>query len=88
MKELNENKVALTFGLFIGGWHLVWSLLIVLGFAQPLLNFIFWLHMLANPYQVTGFVLTQSIILIAVTFTVGYIGGFIFAKVWNKVHKE
>jgi len=87
VKELNANKVALTFGLFIGGWHLVWSLLIVIGWAQPLLDFIFWVHMIVNPYQVTGFVLTRSLILIIVTFVIGYIGGFVFAKVWNAAHK-
>lgn len=87
MKELNGNKVALTFGLFIGGWHLVWSLLIVAGLAQMLLDFIFWAHMIANPYKVTGFTLTQSLTLIVVTFIIGYIGGLIFAKVWNATHK-
>lgn len=88
MKELNEKKVALTLGLFLGGWHLVWSVLIVLGFAQPLLNFIFWIHMLTTPVQVTGFELTKSAILTVVTFIVGYGVGFIFAKIWNKVHRE
>lgn len=87
MKELNENKVALTFGLFLGGWHLVWSLLIITGVAQMLLDFIFWAHMIANPYKVTGFTLMQSLTLIVVTFIIGYIGGFIFAKVWNIAHK-
>lgn len=87
MKELNEKKVALTLGLFVGGLHLIWSLLIILGIAQSLLNFIFWAHMIENPFQVTGFVLTQSLILIAVTFAVGYVAGFVFSKVWNKVHK-
>ena len=88
MKELNEKKVALTLGLFLGGWHLVWSLLILTGLAQPLLNFIFWAHMISNPYKITGFVLTQSLILIAVTFTVGFVGGLVFAKIWNSVHKK
>ena len=88
MKELDEKKVALTLGLFLGGSHLVWSLLILTGLAQPLINFIFWAHMIANPVQVTGFALTQSLILIAVTFTVGFVGGLIFAKVSNEVHKK
>lgn len=87
MKELNENKVALTVGLFVGGAHLIWSLLIVIGLAQLLLDFIFWAHMLANPYKVTEFTLMQSLILITVTFVVGYIGGLFFAKVWNATHK-
>ncbi len=87
MKELNENKVALTVGLFISGCHIAWSLLIVIGLAQILLDFIFWAHMIVNPYKVTGFTLTQSLILIVVTFVIGYIGGLIFAKVWNATHK-
>lgn len=87
MKELNENKVALTVGLFVSGCHLVWSLLIVVGLAQPLLDFIFWAHMIANPCKVIGFTLTQSLILIIVTFAIGYIGGLIFTKVWNSIHK-
>jgi len=87
VKELNEDKVALTIGLFIGGWHLVWSLLIIIGLAQVFLDFIFWAHMIANPYKVTGFTLTQSLILIFATFVIGYIGGFVFAKVWNTTHK-
>lgn len=87
MKEISEKKAALTVGLFVGGVHLVWSLLIIIGLAQPLVDFIFWAHMISNPYQITGFTLTQSLTLIIVTFAVGYLGGFIFAKVWNKTHK-
>lgn len=87
MKELNENKVALTFGLFIGGWHLIWSVLVISGIAQMLLDFVFWAHMIANPYKVTGFTLMQSLTLIVMTFIFGYIGGYIFAKVWNTAHK-
>lgn len=87
MKEISERKVALTVGLFVSGVHLVWSLLIIIGLAQPLVNFIFWAHMISNPYQITGFTPTQSLTLIIVTFAVGYIGGFIFAKIWSKIHK-
>lgn len=87
MKELNPQKVALTFGLLIGGGHVLWSILIVLGLAQPLLNFIFWAHMLTVPSQVTEFTLMQAGTLIVVTFAVGYSVGFIFASVWNKMHR-
>ena len=84
MKELNECKVALTFGLFIGGWHVIWSLLILVGLAQPLIDFIFWVHMLTTPYKVTGFNLVQALVLIVVTFIIGYAVGWVFAWLWNK----
>lgn len=87
MKELNTQKVALVFGFFLGGWHVLWSLLILLSFAQPLMDFIFWAHMIANPYHVTGFTLTQAVTLILVTFAVGYVLGWVFAWLWNKLHR-
>lgn len=85
--KLNPNKVALTTGVFLGGWHLAWSVLVAAGLAQPLLDFVFSLHMIANPYQVTGFDLTKAATLVVITFVVGYVVGYIFAHVWNKVHK-
>jgi heme/copper-type cytochrome/quinol oxidase subunit 4 len=84
MKELHEGKVALTFGLFLAGWHVIWSLLIVLGVAQALVDFVFWMHMLTIPYKVTGFNLVQALVLVMVTFVVGYVVGWAFAWLWNK----
>lgn len=84
---LNTSKVALTLSLFAGGVHIVWSVLVALGLAQPLMDFIFWAHMVANPLQVTGFNITQAGILIVVTAAIGYMVGWIFATVWNKTQK-
>ncbi len=85
--KLNPSKVALTVGVLLGGWHLVWSVLVALGLAQGLLDFIFSMHMIANPYQVTGFDITKALMLVVITFGVGYGVGYIFASVWNKINK-
>lgn len=87
MKELNVNKVALSVGFFLGGWHLVWSVFVLLGWAQTIINFILGLHMLSVPVQVLPFNITTAGLLIVVTFAVGYVAGRIFATVWNAVHK-
>lgn len=84
---LNTNKVALTLGLLIGLWHLIWVVLVALGWAQPLLDFIFSLHMIANPYQVTGFDGGKAAMLVVITFVVGYVIGWVFATIWNSVRK-
>ena len=88
MKNLSPQKTALTLGVFVGGVHVVWSLLILLGWAQPLLDFIFWAHMIANPYQVMSFDVTACLTLIVVTFCVGYGIGWIFATLWNILHRK
>lgn len=85
--KLKVQKTALVLGVFFGLVHVMWSVLVLLGFAQPLMDFIFWAHMIVNPYHVTGFTLTQSIVLIIVTFGVGYLVGWFFAVLWNKLHK-
>lgn len=87
MKKLDAQKVALTFGLFLGGLHLLWSALIFLGIAQMLLDFVFWMHMIVNPYRVMAFSFGQTVILVGVTTFVGYVGGWIFAWLWNMMHK-
>ena len=87
MKEMNVQKVALTLAVFFAGAHLMWSVLIILGWAQPLMDFIFWAHMIDNPYHISGFTLMQSGVLIVVTFGVGYLLGWVFAWLWNTLHK-
>jgi NADH:ubiquinone oxidoreductase subunit 6 (subunit J) len=74
-------------GFFLGGAHFLWAILVAIGWGQVLLNFIFWLHMLSNPYQVAAFDFTAALLLVVVTFGVGYVVGWIFASLWNKVHK-
>lgn len=85
--KLNEQMTGFTLGLFVGGVHLVWSVLIALGFAQTLINWSFSWHMLSNPFIVQPFSLTNAVILVVATGLVGYAIGYAFAKVWNQVHK-
>ncbi len=84
---LNKNKTGFALGLFAGFMHLVWSLLILFGWAEPLLNFIYNLHSISIPITVESFDLGKSVALIVVTAIVGYVFGYIFATIWNKVHK-
>lgn len=85
--KLDANKVGLVLGLMVGGAHLLWAVLVAIGWGQPLLNFIFWLHLLSNPYQVAPFDITAATLLVIITFAVGYIVGWIFATLWNKIYK-
>ena len=88
MPELNKNKVSLATGGFLGLVHALWSILVALGFAQPLLNFIYSLHFLNNPFSVSSFDLSKALLLVVVTFIVGYVAGWVFTTIWNMIIKK
>ena len=85
---MNTHKVALAVGAFAGLWHLTWSVLIALGLAEHLLNFVFRMHSLNNPYIVMPFNLGRSVGLVVTTFVIGYAVGTIFATIWNSIHSR
>jgi hypothetical protein len=81
------NKVGLVVGALIGGWHVCWSILVLLGWAQPILDFIFWAHMIQPVYVVKPFNPVASVTLIAITAATGYIFGSAGAVIWNRLHR-
>ena len=87
MNHLNPKKVGLAVGKLVGGVHLVWSILVLLGWAQALVNFSLWAHMVNAPVVVNEFDLTAAITVILVATAIGYVLGYIFAKIWNWLHR-
>lgn len=84
--SLQPVKVGISLGFFLGGAHLLWSLFVALGIAQPLLGFIFRLHMIQPAYVVAPFDMSLAIGLVLITFVIGCIAGFLFALLWNWAH--
>ena len=87
MGPLNPQKAGLALGSVIGGWHVLWSLLVAFGWAQAVIDFIFWMHFINPVYVVGPFNVVTALILVAVTALVGYAVGYAFAAVWNRIHK-
>jgi hypothetical protein len=85
---LNVQKTGLALGMFLGGWHLVWSVLVALGVAQAIYDFILWAHMIHLQLTVGPFDVLAAGTLILVTFVAGYGCGLFFALVWNWLHYE
>ena len=84
---INPNKVGLVLAALMGGWHILWSLLVLFGGAQPFLDFIFWIHMLRSIYIVKTFDPIAALSLVLITSFFGYITGYIGAVVWRQLHK-
>ena len=88
MQPLNRNHVALALGSFVGFWHLIWSILLALGWAKPLVDFILNIHHIQVLYEIMPFEFGKAVGLVIVTFIVGYVFGFVFATGWNICQKK
>ena len=60
-----------------------WSLLVAVGVAQALINFVFRLHFIQPPYVITPFRTDLAVALIVITAIVGYVMGWVLAAIWN-----
>jgi len=76
-------SAGVAFGLFLAFFHAAWAGLVAAGQAQKFLDFIFWAHFIAPPYQIQPFEITRAAILIGITFLVGLTLGVVGALFWN-----
>jgi hypothetical protein len=83
--RLNPHHVGMVLGGLYGLWHLTWSLLVLVGLARPLLDFILSLHFLQVTYAVAPFNAGKALGLVVVTAALGYLLGYVLAWLWNRV---
>ena len=74
-------------GALLSGWHLFWSFLVAVGWAQPFIDFIFWAHMIRSIYVVKAFDPVAALTLIVITAMMGYVFGCVGAVLWNRMHR-
>ena len=72
-------KAALIGGFTLSALHTCWIMIVASGWAQPLLDFIFKLHMLNSPFIVQPFSVVLSLELITLTFVIGAFYGLVFS---------
>jgi hypothetical protein len=87
MRAFNPYRTAFVLAMLVGGWHLLWSALVLLGWAQVVIDFIFWMHFLKPIYVVEPFAIGRCLILVTVTAGVGAAVGYSFALLWNGIHE-
>ena len=84
--HLSPSKAGIALGALVGGLHLLWSVLIALGWAQAIANFSLWAHMVSLPFVVGEFDLSAAVILVVVASVIGYVIGSVFARIWNRAY--
>ena len=83
MEHIRVNRAGLTLAVVLAGVHLIWIVLVVAGAAQPLLDFIFRIHMMEADTAAGEFAIGPAALLMLVTAAVGYVFGASLAAVWN-----
>lgn len=84
------NQLGLTLGLALAIMHAVWALAVAMTPAgvQKLINWVYSLHFLKIPITVTTFEASRAIVLVVVTFVVGYVIGWLFSVCHAWVEKK
>lgn len=80
-------KKAMIGGIFLSSLHLCWLVLILANWAQPIMDFIFKLHMLNSPFQVQPFDPILALGLLILTFIVGSSFVVIFCLIKDTLNK-
>jgi hypothetical protein len=86
MQTVSPLKAGLTLGITLGTFHLMWALLVASGWAQPVIDFIFWLHFIRPVYIVAPFDPAVALALVAVTSVAGFASAFVFGLIWRALH--
>ena len=83
---IGVNQAGISLALVIGCLHLAWSLLVLTGTAQGVMNFVFWLHFINPGWTVERFEIGRAIGLILLTSAIGYVVGAAFAFLWTRLN--
>ena len=74
-------------GSLLGAVHVFWALLVGLGWAQPVVDFIHSVHFMKSTEMVGAFNLGTALLLVIVASLIGYTLGWLFGYFWNRIQK-
>ena len=83
--KISPLRIGLVFGLFLLLFHAAWAALVALGWAQPLLDFVFWAHFITPAYHVEPFQLQRAVDLLVFVFIVGMAFGTLAGWLWQRL---
>ena len=83
--KLNNNQIGLIVGIFLALMHAIWALFVAVTpeLLQQFIDWMFILHSLKPIWVITSCDLMNAILLIILTFVIGYALGWVFVAIWN-----
>ena len=81
-------KTGLIVAVFFAAWHTCWALLVAMGWAQAVVDFVFWMHFIKPPYTVGPFNIWTSVILVGATAAIGFVIGYLFVLIWSAFQRH
>jgi len=85
--RLEPVRTGLVLGLLVALGHLAWIVLVASGFAQTMIDFVLAVHFLQVSVTVAPFNVVTALVLVGVTFVVGFAIGIVFSLIWNAVQR-
>lgn len=76
-------KAGVALGAAVALTHAAWAGLVLIGWAQPLADFMFWIHFVRPPYTILPFDGGRAGLLLLVSGVGGFVLGAILALIWN-----
>jgi hypothetical protein len=82
---MHPYKTGLALGGLAAGTHIIWSLIVALGWGQAWIDFVFSMHMLKPIVKVMPFDFGNAIGVIILAAIIGFVMGNVFAHIWNRI---
>ena len=83
MRQVSVLRSSVTIGMLVALWHAIWVILVALGWAGIVLDFVLKLHFIGLRVQILPYSAVTGMILLLVAFTVGAFLGALAAMIWN-----
>ena len=69
-----------------GALLLCWAILVAVGAAQAIIDFVLWMHFIKPVFVIQPFDGIRAALLVGVTGGLGFVIGVAFAVIWNALH--